>query len=51
MKWQVDGGFTAETVLDAKQAGADIIVSGRGIFKNDQIFMNIENIRAALKEK
>ena len=51
VKWQVDGGFTAETVLDAKQAGADIIVSGRGIFKNDQIFMNIENIHAALKEK
>lgn len=54
VKWEVDGGFTAETILDAKRAGADIVVSGRGIFQDNQIQLNVKKIREALdghKEK
>lgn len=49
IKWQVDGGFTEETILDAKRVGADIIVSGRGVFKDNQILLNIKRLRDTLK--
>ena len=48
VKWEVDGGFVLDNVGDAKRAGADIIVSGRGVFAGDQIKMNIKHLREAL---
>ena len=48
VKWEVDGGFTAETILDAKRAGADIIVSGRGIFMDNQILLNMKKMKDVL---
>ena len=50
IKWEVDGGFTDETIHDAKRAGADIVVSGRGVFGDNQILLNVQNLRKALKE-
>jgi ribulose-phosphate 3-epimerase len=50
VKWEVDGGFTLENIRDAKRAGADIIVSGRGVFADNQIELNLKNLRNALKE-
>ncbi len=50
LKWEVDGGFTAETISDAKRAGADIVVSGRGVFSDNQILLNIRSLKNALKE-
>ena len=49
VKWEVDGGFVTDNVLDAKRAGVDIIVSGRGVFANNQIQQNLKQIRDALK--
>jgi ribulose-phosphate 3-epimerase len=49
VKWQADGGFTEETILDAKRAGVDIVVCGRGIFMDNQIHLNVRKIREALK--
>ncbi len=34
---EVDGGFTPENIADAVAVGADIVVSGRGIFDDDEI--------------
>jgi len=48
VKWQADGGFTEETVLDAQRAGVDIVVCGRGIFIDNQIHLNVRKIRDAL---
>lgn len=43
--WEVDGGFTPDNILDALQAGADIVVSGRGVFKNNKIAENIKRMK------
>jgi len=48
VKWEVDGGFVLNNILDAKLAGADIIVTGRGAFANNQINSNIKQLREAL---
>ena len=45
IKWEVDGGFTSENISDAKKAGADIVVSGRGIFNDRPIHENIELLK------
>ena len=49
VKWEVDGGFVLDNILDAKRAGADIIVSGRGVFGDNQIQLNLKRLREALK--
>ena len=49
VKWEVDGGFTEETILDAKRAEADIVVCGRGIFMNNQIRLNAQKLKEILK--
>lgn len=49
IKWEVDGGFVVENIIDAKRAGADIIVSGRGVFHDGQIQNNLRQLRNALK--
>jgi ribulose-phosphate 3-epimerase len=50
VKWEVDGGFTADTILDAKRAGADIIVAGRGVFADNQILLNMKKLREILND-
>lgn len=49
IKWQADGGFTDETILDAKRAGVDIVVCGRGIFRDNQIHLNLHKLKNILK--
>jgi ribulose-phosphate 3-epimerase len=49
IKWEVDGGFVLNNILDAKHAGADIIVTGRGAFADNQIYQNIKKLREALR--
>jgi ribulose-phosphate 3-epimerase len=41
VEWSVDGGITADNIQDVIAAGADIVVSGRGIFSNGQVRENI----------
>lgn len=43
--WEVDGGFTKNNISDAKNAGADIVVSGRGIFNDRPIIENIQSLK------
>ncbi|HHY87739.1 MAG TPA: ribulose-phosphate 3-epimerase [Chloroflexi bacterium] len=46
VQWQVDGGITAANAAEVIRAGADILVSGRGVFHGD-IRENIRAIKAA----
>jgi ribulose-phosphate 3-epimerase len=48
VKWEVDGGFVLDNILDAKHAGADIVVAGRGVFADNQIQLNLKQLRSAL---
>jgi len=48
--WEVDGGFTAENILDAVEVGADIVVSGRGVFWMGEIEKNINELKKAVKK-
>lgn len=43
--WEVDGGFTPDNILDAVRVGADIVVSGRGIFRDSKYFENIKKMK------
>ena len=43
--WEVDGGFTPENIGDAIKVGADIVVSGRGVFKDGRYFENIKKMK------
>jgi len=45
--WGVDGGITPENVSLAVAAGANIIVSGRGVFHGGTISENIAALRTA----
>jgi ribulose-phosphate 3-epimerase len=46
---QVDGGITAETLPDARKAGAQVFVSGSAIFKHpDGITRGIQSLRSQL---
>ena len=47
-KIQVDGGVAAHNVADVVAAGADIIVSGSGIFGAESLAQNVEAMRAAI---
>ena len=42
---QVDGGINAETSVDAREAGANILVAGSAIFGTDDIAKAIKDIR------
>ncbi len=48
VKLQIDGGVKADNVREIAEAGADMIVSGSGVFNGD-IIENLQNIKAALK--
>jgi len=42
---EVDGGIKIDNVKDVSEAGADIIVSGSGIFKTRDYFETIDNMK------
>jgi len=46
--WEVDGGFTAENISDAAAVGADIVVSGRGVFMEGAIEKNINEMKKVI---
>jgi len=48
VKWEVDGGFVVDNILDAKRASVDIIVSGRGVFADNKIEQNLKLLHDAL---
>ena len=43
--WVVDGGITAENAWQAGAAGATVIVSGRGVFRNGAVAHNLAALR------
>ena len=47
IEWVVDGGITADNVKQAVDAGADLVVSGRGVFQNGQVLENIRKMKKA----
>ena len=49
VKWEVDGGFVLSNINDAKRAGVDIIVSGRGVFADNKIHDNLKQLHDALR--
>jgi ribulose-phosphate 3-epimerase len=46
--WEVDGGFTVENISDATAVGADIVVSGRGVFMKGAIEKNINKMKKVI---
>lgn len=50
LTWVLDGGVTSDNVADAAASGADIVVSGRGVFGTGTIKENMSNLRRALKQ-
>ena len=49
--WEVDGGFTEENILDALRVNADIVVSGRGVFRDNQYASNIRKMKSITVSK
>ncbi len=47
LMYEVDGGFTPDNINDAIAVGADIVVSGRGVFLNGEIEKNIRLLKSA----
>jgi len=48
IEWVVDGGVSAENLSDVIAAGADTVVIGRNVFKDDKIKENLASLRAIL---
>lgn len=48
IEWVVDGGIDAGNLSQIVDAGADTVVIGRGVFKNDKISENMTALRAIL---
>lgn len=46
---QVDGGVDATNIHEVVQSGANVIVAGSAVFKNNNVEENIKNLREALK--
>jgi len=45
VEWVVDGGITIENAGEAARAGADVLVSGRGIFAGGDVLNNIQRMK------
>lgn len=45
---QVDGGIDEENISEVVSSGANVIVAGSAIFKNDEIEKNIKALRAGI---
>ncbi len=48
--WVADGGISAANVCDAVEAGADILVIGRGVFIDGKIEDNMRAIKQAINK-
>jgi ribulose-phosphate 3-epimerase len=48
IEWVVDGGVSVENLPEIKNAGADTVVVGRAVFKEDKITENLAALRAAV---
>lgn len=48
IEWVVDGGIDAENLSQVVVAGADTVVVGRAVFKDDKISENMAALRAVL---
>jgi ribulose-phosphate 3-epimerase len=48
LEWVVDGGINTENLPQVVDAGADTVVIGRSVFKEDKISENMAALRAAL---
>ncbi len=48
VEWAVDGGITSDNIKQVIDAGADVVISGRGIFENGRIQENIRKMKSAL---
>lgn len=46
---EVDGGVDRDNIREVVQSGANVIVAGSAVFKNNNIEENIKNLREALK--
>ncbi len=46
VEWAVDGGITSDNVKQVIEAGADIVISGRGVFENGRIQENIRKMKS-----
>lgn len=46
---EVDGGVDKTNILEVVQSGANVIVAGSAVFKNNNIEENIKSLREALK--
>lgn len=47
VEWVVDGGITPENLAEVLNAGADTVVVGRAVFKDNQIKENMAALRRA----
>jgi len=47
--WAVDGGITPENARAAAAAGATVIVSGRGVFRDGTIVENVAAFRSTMR--
>ena len=45
VEWAVDGGIVADNVKQVVDAGADLVISGRGVFENGRIRENIRKMK------
>jgi len=45
---QVDGGIDESNICGVVRSGANVIVAGSAVFKNDEIEKNIKNLRAGI---
>lgn len=48
IEWVVDGGVSPQNLAEVIQAGADAVVVGRAIFKDDKIAANVRALREAV---
>jgi ribulose-phosphate 3-epimerase len=48
VEWAVDGGITTDNVRQVVSAGAEVIVSGRGVFEKGRIRDNLQKLKAAI---
>ncbi|MBM7868932.1 ribulose-phosphate 3-epimerase [Clostridium pascui] len=46
---EVDGGVDASNIQEVVESGANVIVAGSAVFKNNDVEGNIKNLREALK--
>lgn len=48
IEWVVDGGISPQNLAEVTQAGADTVVVGRAIFKDNRIAANVRALREAV---